>query len=114
MSVPMWALAVMAAFGCGAALAAQDKALVEKGQTLYTANKCQTCHSIEGKGNKKGPLDGVGSKLTAEEIRAWLVDPEEMTAKTRSTRKPVMKSYEKLPKEDIDALGAYMESLKKQ
>jgi hypothetical protein len=36
-----------------------------------------------------------------------------MTKKTKAERKPVMKSYEKLPKEDIDALVAYMQSLKK-
>lgn len=114
MTIRLWALTVMVAFACGAMLTAQDDALVEKGRKLYTANKCQTCHSIEGKGNKKGPLDGVGSKLTEEELRAWLVDPKEMTAKTKSTRKPLMKSYEKLPKEDIDALVAYMQSLKKQ
>ena len=30
---------------------------------VYEQQKCSVCHSIEGKGNKKGPLDGVGSKL---------------------------------------------------
>jgi hypothetical protein len=29
----------------------------------------------------KGPLDGVGSKLSADEIRAWIVTPAEMTKK---------------------------------
>lgn len=112
MTVRMFALAVAATVVCMAALAAQDAALVEKGQKVYAANKCQTCHSIQGKGNKKGALDGVGSKLSADEIRAWLVDPADMTAKSKSTRKPPMKSYKNLPKEDIDALVAYMQSLK--
>lgn len=94
-------------------LAAQDKAQIEHGQKVYAAQKCSVCHSIEGKGAKKGPLDGVGSKLTEEEIRLWLVDAPEMTKKTGATRKPVMKSYKHLPKEDIDALVAYMQSLKK-
>ena len=33
------------------------------------------CHSIDGKGNAKGPLDGVGLKYSADELRQWLVDP---------------------------------------
>jgi hypothetical protein len=35
-----------------------------------------------------------------------------MTAKTKAERKPVMKSYPKLEKGDVDALVAYMQSLK--
>jgi mono/diheme cytochrome c family protein len=92
---------------------AQDKAQVERGVKVYAANKCSVCHSIEGKGAKKGPLDGVGSKLSADEIREWLVDAPAMTKKTKATRKPVMKNYAHLPKEDVDGLVAYMSSLKK-
>lgn len=112
MSIRMFAFAMTATLVCVTALAAQDAALVEKGHKVYTAQKCQTCHSIEGKGNKKGPLDGVGAKLSEEDIRAWLVNPEEMSAKSKSTRKPAMKSYKNLPQGDIDALVAYMKSLK--
>jgi hypothetical protein len=43
-----------------------------------------------------------------------MLHPVEMTAKAKSTRKPPMKSYDKLPKEDIEALVAYMQSLKKK
>lgn len=86
---------------------------IQHGQKVYASNKCQLCHSIGGKGNAKGPLDGVGSKLSEKEIREWLINPKEMTAKAKSTRKPVMPSYTKLSKEDLDALVAYMQSLKK-
>jgi mono/diheme cytochrome c family protein len=91
----------------------QDEAMIKKGQDVYAAQKCSTCHSIDGKGKKVSPLDGVGSKLTAEEIRAWIVTPAEMTKKTNSTKKPVMPNkYSKLPAAEIDALVAYMQSLK--
>ncbi len=93
-------------------LFAQD-AMIAKGEQVYAAQKCALCHSIGDKGNKKGPLDGVGSKLSAEDIRLWMTDAKGMTAKTSSTRKPEMKSYA-LPKEDLDALVAYMVSLKKK
>jgi len=95
--------------GFASAASAQDTA---KGQALYTAQKCQMCHSIAGKGNPKGALDAVGTKLKAEEIRAWIVDAKGQTAKTGATRKPDMKSYS-LPKEDLDNLVAYLQTLKK-
>jgi mono/diheme cytochrome c family protein len=93
-----------------AAAAEQDAA---KGQAVYEAQKCSVCHSIAGKGNKANPLDGVGKKLTAAEIREWIVNPTEMTKKTKATGKPPMPNrYAKLPAADIDALVAYMQSLK--
>jgi mono/diheme cytochrome c family protein len=95
-----------------AAVAAQD-AKVTKGAEVYAAQKCALCHSIGDKGNKKGPLDGVGSKLSAAEIRLWMTDAKSMTATTNATRKPEMKSYA-LPNDDLDALVAYTVSLKKK
>ena len=106
------AFALTTAVTVPAVLHAQDD-VVKKGQQVYTAQKCQTCHSIAGKGSKKGPLDGVGAKLSADEIREWIVHPKQMTTKTKSTKKPPMPDkYSKLPAADIDALVAYMQSLK--
>jgi mono/diheme cytochrome c family protein len=83
------------------------------GLKVYAAQKCSVCHQIAGKGNKQNPLDGVGKKLTADEIRQWIVNPTEMTAKVKSTKKPPMPAkYGKLPAADIDGLVAYMQSLK--
>lgn len=95
-----------------AAAAAQDAELVKKGEALYAAQKCSMCHSVAGKGNKKFPLDGVGKKLEEADIRAWIVDPASMHAK--QTEKPAMKmrAYKTLSEEDVNALVAYMQSLK--
>ena len=84
-----------------------------KGEQVYAAQKCATCHALDGKGMAKGPLDGVGSKLTADEIREWIVNPAEMTKKHNATRKPPMRAYPKLPKEDLDALVTFLASKKK-
>jgi len=89
---------------------AQDAAAGEK---VYVDQKCALCHSVAGKGNVKGVLDGVGSKLSADEIRAWITDAKAMTEKTGAARKPVMKAYT-LPKGDVDALVAYLTTLKKK
>ena len=86
---------------------------VEHGQKIFTDQKCSMCHSVAGKGNAKGPLDNVGAKLSEEEIRQWLIAPRVMAEKVKATRKPVMPEYTKLAKDDLDALIAYMRSLKK-
>jgi mono/diheme cytochrome c family protein len=95
----------------GMAVAADDPK-VAKGVQVYADQKCALCHSVGDKGNKKGPLDGVASKYSADELRAWVVDAKGMTVKTKAARKPEMKNYA-LPKEDVDALVAYMATLKK-
>ena len=101
---------VMLAVSLAATAAAQDSKIA-KGQQVYADQKCGMCHSIADKGNKKGPLDGVGKKLSDADIRRWMTDAKAMTEKTKATRKPDMKSYA-LPKDDLDAIVAYMASLK--
>jgi mono/diheme cytochrome c family protein len=91
--------------------AAQDPV---RGAKVYTDQKCAVCHTIAGKGNAKGPLDDVGSRLKADEIRQWMSDPAAMTKKTNAARKPPMRAYPDLAKQDLDDLTAYMLSLKKK
>lgn len=105
------ALLFLLAFATSAA--AQD-AKIEKGKQVYTAQKCQACHSVAGVGNKKGALDEVGAKLKDDDIRQWIVSAPDMAAKAKADRKPPMKAYATLPKEDLDALVAYLASLKKK
>ena len=113
-SLFMAALTVAFVTGTPRAAQAQDAELVKKGEQVYGAQKCQTCHSVAGKGAKANPLDGVGSKLSADDIRQWIVDPVAMTKKMNSTKKPPMPAkYGKLPAAELDALVAYMQSLKK-
>jgi cytochrome c553 len=95
---------------------AQDAAQVEKGKTLFSSvsPKCTMCHSVAGQGNAKNPLDGVGSKLSADDMKAWIRNPKDMAAKAKSEAKPPMSAYttEKLSDADMDALVAYLLSLK--
>ena len=79
--LPLGVLTLALAMPVGAA--AQDADLIKKGQEIYAAQKCSICHSIAGKGGKQNPLDGVGKKLSADDIRAWIIDPAEMTKKTK-------------------------------
>src|SRR5262249_10103165 len=108
----MRSMVIMLAICGGVAASASAQDAKAKGEQVYGAQKCSLCHAIAGKGNPKGTLDDVGSKLSADDIRAWIVDAKGMTAKTKAPRKPEMKQYS-LPKDDVDALVAYLGSLKK-
>jgi mono/diheme cytochrome c family protein len=93
-----------------ASSAAQDAA---KGEQVYAAQKCSMCHQIAGKGNKLSPLDGLGAKMSAADIKEWIVAPDAAATKHKSTKKPAMpKTYAKLAAADVDALVAYIQSLK--
>ena len=92
--------------------ASRTTAAAADGAAVFAAQKCGLCHSIAGKGNAKGALDDVGRRLTPDDIRQWLTSPKEMAAKHKAERKPAMKSYVNLPKEDVDALVAYLAALK--
>lgn len=102
-----------AALMLAAAPAFAQDAKLKKGAEAFTTLKCTKCHSIAGKGNAKGKLDEVGSKLTPQEIKQWLETPAEMAAKAKETRKPVMKKTP-MSNDDTEALVAYLSTLKKK
>ena len=98
----------------GVAVWGQDAQRVAHGRKLYDELKCGTCHMVEGKGAKMAsPLDGVGDKLSAADLKMWLTDPAAMTAKLKTKPKVAMKKVER-PDADLDALVAYMQTLKKK
>jgi len=112
------ALAILTMFAASALVTAQDGSPVEKGKAVYgsVSPRCSMCHSIAGKGNAMHPLDGVGDKLSAEDAKAWIRTPHEMAEKSQSHGKPAMQPYskEKISDQDLDALVAYLLSLKKK
>ena len=107
-------VAVVGALALAVPAFAQDAA---KGKQVYDAAtpKCKVCHAVGGEGNAKGSLDGVGAKLKADEIKAWMRTPKEMAEKAKADRKPPMPAYskEKVSDADLEALTAYLLSLKK-
>ena len=83
-----------------------------KGKEVYAAQKCSICHSIADVGNKKGSLDKIGSTLSVAEMHTWVTNAPEMAVKAKSQRKPAMKAYTTLTKDDVDSLVAYLQTLK--
>jgi len=98
----------------GAALTAPAiaSAQADKGAQVFAAQKCSMCHAIAGKGNAKGPLDGVGAKYSAADLKEWIVNAKVMMEKTKATRKPPMRDFSTLPAADVDALVTYLRTLK--
>ena len=82
----------------------------KKGEEVYAKNNCKMCHSIAGVGNKKSPLDGVGSKLTEDLMKKWIRTPKEMEPKTN---KMLAYPVAKISDADLADLTAYLLTLKK-
>jgi mono/diheme cytochrome c family protein len=108
---PIILFTVLAIFSVRPSAAAQADTKAQQGAALFTAQKCTMCHSFAGKGNLKGALDNITATNKAEHIRQWLEDPEGMRVKTNAKRTPFMKPL-KLTPEQIDALVAYLTSVK--
>jgi mono/diheme cytochrome c family protein len=93
--------------------------LVALGKDQYELQECYNCHKIGGKGSvkKRGPiLDNIGSLMKPEEMnekirnpRAWMADGFE-----KEYNKKLMpdKYKELMSDQEIDALVAYLASLK--
>jgi mono/diheme cytochrome c family protein len=95
----------------GGNAAAQNTAA--DGEKVFAAQKCTICHAVGAQGNKKGPLDNVGAKWSADEIRMWITQAPVMAAKVKAERKPAMKAYTALSEAEVNALVAYLQTLKK-
>ena len=74
---------------------------------LVKAQGCLGCHKIAGTGGTFGPaLDGVGKRLSAEQIRTKLVNPKATNPNS------VMPSFSHLSPQDLKTLVDYLAHLK--
>jgi mono/diheme cytochrome c family protein len=98
-----------AALLCAGIAVAEDAEMIEKGKAVFDAAKpnCKACHN-----EKKNPLDKYGAEANAEDTKAWIRTPKEMLAK--AGKKGMMPAYsaKKISDEDLEALTAYLLSLK--
>ncbi len=93
--------------------------LVAQGMEVYELHECYNCHKIGGKGSvkKRGPvLDNVGNLLTIEDIKKKIFDPTYLYAEgfEKEHKKGQMpdKYRELMTEEELNALAAYMSTLK--
>lgn len=100
--------------------AAKADPQVERGRDLYRAQGCVGCHSVDGSRNVGPTLQGLyghtvtladGSQITADEtyLHESIVEPGARVVQGYS---PVMPPFPGLTNDDIDALVAFIRSLK--
>ena len=98
-----------AALLCAGIAVAEDAEMLEKGKAVYDAAKpdCKACHN-----EKKNPLDNYGAGGNADDTKAWIRTPKDQFKKTG--KKGMMPAYsvKKVSDEDLEALTAYLLSLK--
>ncbi|MDI6748229.1 MAG: c-type cytochrome [Rhodocyclaceae bacterium] len=94
------------------AAAVEMSALALTGRKIYQAEGCPLCHAIAGEGNPRYPLDGVGDRLEALELRDWILATGAV-ATLLPRRAAIMKEdYRDLGADEIDALVAYLSGLR--
>jgi len=91
----------------GVAAAAGDPV---KGEKVYAAANCKTCHQINGAGGKlSGDLSAIGAKRDAVWLAKYLVNPTVLDPKNP----PKIKMTPTTVKgQDLDDMVAYLASLK--
>jgi glucose/arabinose dehydrogenase/cytochrome c551/c552 len=83
---------------------------LEHGKSVFANNNCLVCHRVGREGGDIGPsLNGVGTRRTADQIRAIILNPPPTTS--AGTPNP-MPSYEKtITGDDLNSLVHYLSTI---
>lgn len=123
--VPPEEMAKKAEKGAAAAppRAAPSPQLIAMGKEVYDLYECYNCHKVGGKGGvkRRGPeLDHAGKEFTAEQLKKRIWFPYAPGTKAtegfeKEFEEQTMPDYynEQISKEEMNALVAYLSSLKK-
>jgi mono/diheme cytochrome c family protein len=84
---------------------------VSRGRDVYVAQGCSSCHAIAGAGNPRNPLDGVGARRTAAELRDWITGTGSAIEQLSPAVVKRKQRYQELPEAEFTALVAYLASL---
>ncbi len=89
-----------------------DPELVQQGRLIYQQQNCVYCHSITGRGNPRNPLDGVGTKHSAQALGNWIVGADALPGVLPESVKKIKLNYRNLNDDDLAVLIIYMQSLR--
>lgn len=97
-------LLILAMLLAAGTASAADEALARR---LLNSQGCKACHRLDADGGTTGPdLSNVGSRLTKDQLRSSLVNPQQGHATGR------IGDFSHLQAAEIDALTAFLESRK--
>jgi mono/diheme cytochrome c family protein len=92
-------------------IASSDAIRIGRGQLLFENHGCMRCHSVDGHGSPRSPLDGVGARHDDEAMRHWILGDEvlgkQITTRTRNAKQ----AYRELPQDELDAMVAWLRTL---
>ena len=84
---------------------------VLRGREVYNAEGCSSCHAIAGVGNPRNPLDDVGARRTAAELREWITGTGSAVEQLSPAVVRRKQRYQELPESDLRAMVAYLATL---
>jgi mono/diheme cytochrome c family protein len=91
--------------------ASTDMALIARGRAVFVSESCLRCHSLEGDGNPRLPLDGVGRRRSSIELRAWVTAAASVRTELSGSAIRAKEGFAELPEPDLEALLAFLSSL---
>jgi cytochrome c553 len=89
-----------------------DAKRVEAGRQIYKQQGCARCHSINGEGNPRYPLDNVGIKHSAEALHDWITGADTLQTLIPERVFKLKQTYRTLLNEDLEDLTIYLQSLR--
>ncbi len=93
------------------ALGAADPQRIAAGREVYQQHYCSGCHAIAGDGNPRNPLDHVGAKYSARQLRDRITGAESLRGILPDQVIGLKQRYQSLSEADLEALAAYLRSL---
>lgn len=91
---------------------AVDIEKIKRGMQVYDQQNCAMCHAIEGRGNPRYPLDGVGEKRSVEELLHWVIGDASIKDQLSAGSYRLKQTHRELPGDELETLIYYLQSLK--
>jgi hypothetical protein len=84
---------------------------IRRGRVVFDSVGCARCHSVAGVGSPRYPLDGVGARRNAAQLRAWTQGADVLADSLPPSALRTKQAFKALKAADLDALVAFLQSL---
>ena len=88
-----------------------DVKRLKLGIGIYAQQGCAMCHSIQGQGNPRYPLDGVGNNLSIEEIHNWVIGDESIKDQLSMNSYKLKQLNRELTDDELQLLVYYLQNV---